>query len=126
MPGDGFDLRGELFEAVGFGDVGGNAQATQLLALCRADAAGPEQQQIRLEAEQALHVQLTITAHRRQVAQLKGTLTGIKHAHQQVGRSQFNDDFREGRRQADHPLHCGRRAADGQQHNRQPVAHQAS
>jgi hypothetical protein len=47
---------------VGFGDVGRDVQAFELFALGRADAAGPEQQQVGLEAEQPLHVQLTVAA----------------------------------------------------------------
>ena len=45
---------------MGFGDVGRDIQALQLLALGSADTAGPEQEQIGLEAEQALHVQLAV------------------------------------------------------------------
>lgn len=79
---------------MGFGHQGRDAQAAELLALGRADAAGPEQEQIRPEAEQPLHVQLAVAAHRRQVVQLRGTLAGIEHTDQQVGGIQFDDDFR--------------------------------
>ncbi|MNR31934.1 hypothetical protein D3C85_1494760 [compost metagenome] len=61
--GDRFHLRSELVERVGFGDVGGDVQSLELFTLGRANAAGPEQQQIGLQAEQALHVQLTVAAN---------------------------------------------------------------
>ncbi|MNL53389.1 hypothetical protein D3C87_1766320 [compost metagenome] len=43
LSGYRFDLRGELFEIVGFGDEGRDVQALELFTLGRADAAGPEQ-----------------------------------------------------------------------------------
>jgi len=77
-----------------FGDVGRNVQPLELFTLRRADAAGPEQQQIGLEAEQSLHVQLTVAANGRQIFEFSRTLTGIQHTDQQVCRTQFNHDFR--------------------------------
>ncbi|MNP50843.1 hypothetical protein D3C76_1451280 [compost metagenome] len=68
-----------------FGDEGRDIQALELIALGRADAAGPEQQQIGSQAEQALHVQLAIAAKRRQALEFGGALAGIQNAHQQIG-----------------------------------------
>ena len=104
MRGNRLDLRGQLFKVVRFGDVGRDVQALELLTLGRADTAGPEQQQIGFEAEQPLHVQLAVAANGRQIFEFGRTLTGIQHAHQQVGRTQFDDDFRERRREADNAL----------------------
>ncbi|MNP32352.1 hypothetical protein D3C76_1255280 [compost metagenome] len=120
LQGNRLDLRGELFEIVRFGDVGGDAQALELLTLGRADTAGPEQQQVGLEAEQPLHVQLAVAANGGQILEFGGTLAGIQHANQQVGRTQLNDNFRERRRQADNPFDRDCRATGGQQQHRQP------
>ncbi|MCY1559359.1 hypothetical protein D9M68_963890 [compost metagenome] len=126
MQGNVFNLRDELVEAPGFGDVEGDAQALELCALGRADTAGPEQEQVGLEAEQALHVQLAVTPYGRQVFKDWRTVTAIQHAHQEVGGAQFNDDFRQRRRKADDPRRRHRRGADGQQQDRQPAVHQPS
>ena len=85
MHGNRLDLRGELFEVVGFGDVGRYVQPLELLTLGRADTARPEQQQIGFQAEQLLHVQLTIAANGRDILEFGRTLTGIQHPHQKVG-----------------------------------------
>ncbi|MNH20631.1 hypothetical protein D3C79_804080 [compost metagenome] len=68
-PGDGLDLIDQLVDVVRFGTEGGNAQALELIPLCRRHTAGPKQQQIRLQAEQALHVQLPLAADRRHITQ---------------------------------------------------------
>ncbi len=126
LRGNVFNLHDELVEAAGLGDIDRNAQALELLALGRADTAGPEQEQVGLEAEQALHVQLAVTAYGRQVFKDWRTITAIQHAHQEVGGAQLNDDFRQRRREADNPRSRHRRGADGQQQDRQPAVHQPS
>ncbi|MOA25946.1 hypothetical protein D3C78_1467040 [compost metagenome] len=85
-----------------FGDEGRDAQALQLITLRRADTAGPQQQQVRFEAQQLLHIELTIAADRRNAGNRRWPLTGIKHTDQQICRIQLNDNFRKGRREADH------------------------
>ena len=92
----------------------------QLLTLGWADAAGPQQDQIGLEAEQALHVQLAVMSDRRQLCQCWRPFAAIEHAHQQVGGAQFSNDFRQGRRQADHPLGRQCLGTQRQQQDRQP------
>lgn len=110
-----------------FGNECGDVQTLELITLRRADTAGPEQQKIRFEAEQLFHVQLTIAANRRHPGYGRRALASIQHADQQVGGIQLNDDFRQGRRETDHAQTRQRRAADGQQQNRQPeAAHQPS
>ena len=79
---------------MGFGDVNRDVQTLELLALGRADAAGPEQQQVRLQAEQSFQIQLPITPHRGQATQRVRPFTAVEYAHQQIAGAQFNDDFR--------------------------------
>ncbi|MNR21992.1 hypothetical protein D3C85_1389240 [compost metagenome] len=127
MSGNGLDLCGELVQALGLDDESRDVQTLELVTLGRADTAGPEQQQIRFQAEQPLHVQLTVTPHRGQVLEFCRTLTGIQHTHQKVCGAQFNDDFRKRRCKADNAFDTRGRVADGQQQNRQPDrAHQPS
>ena len=69
--GQGFNLISQLIEAAWLANVGRDLQATQLFALCNAHTARPEQEQVGLKAEQALHVQLPVAAHRGHAGQLR-------------------------------------------------------
>lgn len=99
---------------MGFGAVGGDAQALELVALGGGDAAGPQQQQVRLEAEQALHVQLPLAPHRRQAGQRGGPFAAVEHAHQQVVGLQFEHDFTHRGGKADDPQRLTGLCAAGQ------------
>lgn len=69
--GQGFNLIGQLIEACRFGGEGEIIQVTQLLALGNTHTAWPKQKQVGLQAEQTLHVQLPVAAHRRHVGKLR-------------------------------------------------------
>ena len=91
--GNGLHLGGQLFKAVGFCDVHRDIQPLELLALGRADAARPQQDQVGLEAEQALHVQLAVVPDRGHLRQRRRAVTTVKHADQQVLGTQLKHDF---------------------------------
>ena len=93
----GLDLIGQLLEAGRLCCVGGDVEVTQLFALGSCNATRPEQQQVGLQAEQALHVQLAVTAHRGHIAQLWQRFPGLQAPHQQIGGTQLYNHFGQGR-----------------------------
>ncbi|MNN25058.1 hypothetical protein D3C81_1385130 [compost metagenome] len=100
--GNGLDLFKQLLKVVGFGTEGRDTQARELITLGRCHTARPEQQQVRPEAEQALHVKLPLAPYRGQVAQRRWAFAAVEHAHQQVIGLQLKHDFAHRRRKADH------------------------
>ncbi|MNJ54237.1 hypothetical protein D3C77_496700 [compost metagenome] len=60
---DSFDLLDQFVDTMRFSRVGGDTQPPQLVALGCRYTPRPEQQQIRLEAEQTLHIDLAITPY---------------------------------------------------------------
>jgi len=74
-----------LFESVRLGEQRRDPQTLELITLRRADTAGPEQQQVRLEAEQTLDVELAVAPNGRHVRDRRRPFPGIEHADQQVG-----------------------------------------
>ncbi|MNG04872.1 hypothetical protein D3C84_880360 [compost metagenome] len=123
---DGLNLVDQLINAMGVGGVGGDTQTFELITLGRRNAARPQQQQIRLETEQPLHVDLAVAPDRRHLGQGRGPLATVEHAHQQISGMQFDNDFRQRGGQADHPRSSRQWRGQCQQHQQQNAAHQPS
>ena len=100
------ELPGQFVEAVGLRLDQRDAQAAQLRLHGRADAVRPEQDQIRLQAEQHLQIELAVTAEGRQVLQARRTRTAVEHADQALAGAQLDDDLAQRRRQRHHPPHA--------------------
>ncbi len=105
----------------------GNTELLQLLALAARHAVRPEQDQIGAQAEQGLHLHLSITPHRRYLSQGSGTFAAVQHTGQAVYGIEFQHDFAERGRQAYYPLRGNRRQRGQQcQGGQQQETHQCS
>ena len=66
-------LQGQFVEAVRFGDEEGDAEVPQALQLRLGHAAGPDQDQVGLQFQQAFEIDLAVAADGRQVANRRRT-----------------------------------------------------
>ncbi len=110
-----------------------DAEALQLRLHRRTDAVRPEQDQVRLQAEQGFHAQLAMPAERGQMGQRRQPRATVEHADQAFGGIQFEHDLAERRRQRHYPpgalpgrFRSLRQRGAQQQHGEQQAMHQRS
>ncbi len=119
-------LQGQFVEAVRFGDEEGDAEVPQTLQLRLGHAAGPDQDQVGLQFQQAFEIDLAVAVDGRQVANRRRTLAAIQHADQAARCAEFEDAVGQRRRQADHPLRRPGGKAEEQAGEQPERAHQPS
>ena len=98
----------------------------QALQLRLRHAAGPDQDQVGLQFQQAFEIDLAVAADGRQVANRRRTLAAIQHADQAARCAEFEDAVGQRRRQADHPLRRPGGKAEEQAGEQPERAHQPS
>ncbi|MNE62937.1 hypothetical protein D3C80_1582540 [compost metagenome] len=123
-------LPGQFLEAVRLRLDQRDAEALQLCLHRRADAVRPEQDQVRLQAEQGFHAELAVPAKGGQMGQRRQARAAVEHADHPLGGAQLDHDLAERRRQRHHPpgailpgLH---QRAGEQQDSEQQAGHQRS